>query len=367
MQSFKVESRMVGQAHNRQALPAWGRAALPAAKRLAPGIVVCSAVSGIAYAMARLEYTLFGATWLEELVLAIVVGAAIRTCAPLKADTLCGINFCTKQVLDVAVMLLGCAVSTQVLLSAGWVVPLGIACFVLLAIVGSYGLGRLFGLPRQLALLIACGNAICGNSAIAAVAPVIRAKGEDVAAAISFTAVLGVLLVLVLPAFLPLCHMQPTQYGVLAGLTVYAVPQVLAATAVYGPVAVQFGTLIKLTRVLMLGPVVMALAILSSRTQPPPEPGQKKQSFALGRFVPWFIVGFLGLAVLRSLNVIPLVCVSVATHTSNVLTVFAMAGLGLSTNLRAVAQCGVRAGMVVALSLVMLVAASFGFIALLGL
>ena len=85
-----------------------------------------------------------------------------------------------------------------------------------------------------MAILVACGNAICGNSAIAAVAPVIGADSKDVAAVIAFTAVLGVLMVLGLPLFVPLAGLSRHQYGVLAGLTVYAVPQVLAATVPVG-------------------------------------------------------------------------------------------------------------------------------------
>ncbi len=108
-----------------------------------------------------------------------------------------------------------------------------------------------------MAVLVACGNSICGNSAIAAVAPVIGADGEDVAASIAFTAVLGVVVVLSLPLACPLLHLSGLQYGALAGLTVYAVPQVLAAAAPLGAVAVQIGTLVKLVRVLMLGPVVL--------------------------------------------------------------------------------------------------------------
>ena len=85
-----------------------------------------------------------------------------------------------------------------------------------------------------MALLVACGNAICGNSAIAAVAPVIGADSKDVVAAIAFTAVLGVLMVLGLPLFIPLAGLSEHQYGTLAGLTVYAVPQVLAEPPVRG-------------------------------------------------------------------------------------------------------------------------------------
>src|SRR5690606_37559890 len=101
-------------------------------------------------------------------------------------------------------------------------------------------------------VLVACGNSICGNSAIAAVAPVIGATSRDVAASIAFTAVLGIGMVLSLPLLVPLLDLSETQFGVLAGLTVYAVPQVLAATTPVGALSVQLGTLVKLVRVLML-------------------------------------------------------------------------------------------------------------------
>ena len=91
----------------------------------------------------------------------------------------------------------------------------------------SYGIGRAMGLPHKLAVLVACGNAICGNSAIAAVAPVIHAEKEHVASAIAFTAILGVAVVIGLPFLITPLGLSHYQYGVLAGLTVYAVPQVL--------------------------------------------------------------------------------------------------------------------------------------------
>jgi uncharacterized integral membrane protein (TIGR00698 family) len=116
-----------------------------------------------------------------------------------------------------------------------------------------------------MAILVACGNAICGNSAIAAVAPVIGAEAKDIAAAIAFTAVLGVLMVLGLPLFVPLAGMTDNQYGVLAGLTVYAVPQVLAATVPVSLLSTQVGTLVKLVRVLMLGPVVVVFSLIAPR------------------------------------------------------------------------------------------------------
>jgi uncharacterized integral membrane protein (TIGR00698 family) len=227
-----------------------------------------------------------------------------------------------------------------------------------LAIAASYGIGRLLGLPHRMATLIACGNSICGNSAIAAVAPVIGASGEDVAASIAFTAVLGVIVVLLLPLTIAVLHLSSLQYGALAGLTVYAVPQVLAATAPAGAVAVQLGTLVKLVRVLMLGPVVLALSLGGGA-----KTGKRP---ALHRLVPWFILGFLALAICRSAGLIPHSVLGPMALAANVLTVVSMAALGLSTDLRAVAGAGLRVTAAVCLSLLVLGGIALALIRLLG-
>jgi uncharacterized integral membrane protein (TIGR00698 family) len=178
----------------------------------------------------------------------------MRTLLPLGKRWFVGINFSAKTPLEFAVMVLGSSISAQTVMAIGPTLLGGIAVVVQVSIAASYGVSRLLGLPRRMATLVACGNSICGNSAIAAVAPVIGADGEDISASIAFTAVLGVIVVLCLPLVPGLLHINGCEYGVLAGLTVYAVPQVLAATVPLGAVAVQIGTLVKLVRVLMLAP-----------------------------------------------------------------------------------------------------------------
>jgi uncharacterized integral membrane protein (TIGR00698 family) len=244
-------------------------------------------------------------------------------------------------------------------LAEGPALLVGIFAVVAMALTASYGLGRLLGLPHRMATLIACGNSICGNSAIAAVAPVIGADGKDVAASIAFTAVLGVLVVLGLPLLPAVMHLTGLQYGVLAGLTVYAVPQVLAATAPLGSVAVHMGTLVKLVRVLMLGPVVLALSLMHRQ-------GGAGAKLKFGKLVPWFIIGFLVLAVVRSAGLVPQMALGPIGLVANVLTVVSMAALGLGTDLRVVAKAGGRVTAVVTLSLVVLGGISLGLIRLLG-
>jgi uncharacterized integral membrane protein (TIGR00698 family) len=335
------------------------------AARLAPGLVLCGAVTIVAVVLERLEAGIFGHAWLEALVLAILVGTVVRTFWTPSQRWRAGIGFSAKTLLEIAVVLLGASVSFGAVVTAGPALLVGIAAVVVVAIAASYGLGRGLGLPHRMAVLVACGNSICGNSAIAAVAPVIGADGEEVAASIAFTAVLGVLVVLGLPFLPALLHMSGVQYGVLAGLTVYAVPQVLAATAPIGAIAVQLGTLVKLMRVLMLGPVILGLTLVTRRrTDGAAAPAARRMPWH--KLVPWFIDGFLLLAVLRSFGLIPQAALAPTAAVATWLTVLSMAALGLSTDLRSVAKAGPRVTAAVTLSLVVLGAISFGLIHMLG-
>jgi len=329
--------------------------------QLIPGIALCGAIAVTAAGLQMLEEHWTGRPYLEALVIAILLGTAVRTAWTPGGQWAPGIGFSAKTLLEIAVMLLGASISAQAVMQAGFGLVIGIAAVVAAAIGASYGLCRLLGLPGRMAVLVACGNSICGNSAIAAVAPVIGAKPEDVASSIAFTAILGVVVVLTLPLLVPALGLSESQYGVLAGLTVYAVPQVLAATLPVGIVSTQLGTLVKLVRVLMLGPVVVALSLLMGEARREAKPG-----FSLGRFVPWFIIGFLFLAALRSLGLIPEAALGAVLPTAEILTVVSMAALGLGVDLKVLGRVGGRVTLAVTLSLVVLVAISLALIRLLG-
>lgn len=349
-------------------IPARRPGVLSLIARLIPGLAVCVAVALAAVAVQALELRLFGRGWVDAIVLAILIGAAIRSLWTPPASVRPGVEFSGRTLLEIAVVLLGASVSAATVMAIGPGLLFGTALVVTLAVAVSYGLGRLLRLPRRMAVLIACGNAICGNSAIAAVAPVIDADAEDVSAAIAFTAVLGVAVVLSLPLLGTALQMTDVRYGVLAGLTVYAVPQVLAATLPVGAVAAQAGTLIKLVRVLMLGPVCLALAvIIALRGRADAAAGSPPRRVPLGHLLPWFIVGFLLMMGTRSLDLIPDGALPVLDGVTTALTVLAMAALGLSTDARAVARSGPRIAAVVTLSLLALTGLALGLIGLLAL
>ncbi len=330
---------------------------------LLPGAAVCVAVTAVAAALAYAETLLFGRAWVETLVLAILVGTLVRSVWTPPAHLQKGIAYCGKQVLEFAVVLLGGSISAATVIAAGPQLMASVAGVVVFALLAGFAIGRALKLPARMATLIACGNAICGNSAIAAVAPVIGASSADVAASIAFTAVLGVVTVLALPLLGEALHMSATQYGTLAGLTVYAVPQVLAATVPVGTLAVQVGTLVKLVRVLMLGPVVLVLSLIMHRVNAAEAPGVKLK---LSRLVPWFIIGFLGMMALRSLGLIPQMVLVPMGYLATALTILAMAALGLGVDIRVVGRAGGRVTAAVIGALLTLLVISLVLIRVLG-
>jgi len=341
---------------------------------LLPGLGLCLAVTAIAYLLEAGERAAFGRAWIEALVLAIVAGMAVRSCWTPGSRWHAGIAFSAKYLLEIAVVLLGLSVSAATLLGVGGLLLAGIAAVVAVAVPTGFLIGRLLGLPARMALLVACGNAICGNSAIAAVAPVIGADAEDVAASIAFTAVLGVAVVLGLPVFGHVLGMKGAAYGAFAGLTVYAVPQVIAAAAPMGITAMQTGTLVKLVRVLMLGPVCLVLSLIARRLPRASEPddavvageGPVRHRLSLEYLVPWFILGFLALVACRSSRLVPDGWITPAGRVANALTVVSMAALGLGVDIRTVAQAGGRVTCAVLLSLVAIGTISLALLAGLG-
>ena len=329
----------------------------PPLSRFLPGLGLSAALAAAAWALQVVEVRATGHAVVEALVLAILLGMIVRTFWKPGVRWEPGIRLTAKQVLEVAIVLLGASVNLPLLLRAGAPLVIAILAVVATGLLAGYGIGRALGLNPRLATLIACGNAICGNSAIAAVAPVIGADDEDVASSIAFTAVLGVVVVLTLPLLIPLLGFDAYRYGVLAGMTVYAVPQVIAATFPVSALSGEVGTLVKLVRVL-LGPVVVFFAVRNRRIG--------EQKLAPGAFVPWFITGFLVLAAARSLGAIPPEVALPVRELSRWMTVAAMAALGLGVDVRVLGRVGGRVIAAVTGSLIVLISLSAALIVLLG-
>ena len=302
--------------------------------RVFPGLLLSAGVAALAVAGEHFQHLLLGWVALDGLVLAILAGILLHTGFGLAQRYRAGVHVASKTILEIAIVLLGGTISAGAVLQIGPVMVGAIMLVVATALVLSYTLGRLLGLDMRLATLVACGNSICGNSAIMATAPVIQAPAEDIAASIAFTAALGVVIVLLLPLCFHLFGISEWQYGVIAGQSVYAVPQVLAATVPVGIMSTQIGTMVKLIRVLMLGPVVLVIGLVQGR--------KGGGALPLSMLVPWFVVGFLAMMGARSAGLLPEAALPALQTVSTDLTVVSMAALGLSVDLRSVVASGGR-------------------------
>jgi len=349
--------------------PAADRSQLPSSfgtpgpiARLLPGLGLVLVLGLVAQGLAALQQATIGRIWLEALVIALLLGVLARNLGFDLARMERGAAYAGKQMLELAVVLLGVSVDAAALVATGPRLTIVIVLGVVTALLLGFLVGRLLGLGPRLAFLVATGNAICGNSAIAAVAPIIKADRSEVASSIGLTAVLGVLLVLALPLLIPLAGLSHYQYGVVAGMGVYAVPQVLAAAFPVSDLSGEIATAVKLGRVMLLGPVVLMVGLVMSLTGARADRARLRWATAL----PWFVIGFLLLAVLRNVGLLPDL-VALPLRTVGVwLTVLSMAGLGLGVRLAAVRSVGPRVGIAVIVSLALLVSLTLTLIHLLG-
>jgi len=314
---------------------------------LAPGLGLAAIIAALASLLGLVQVLAFGVAGLDALVLAIVLGMAARSLFGLPDSALPGTRFASKTVLEVAILLLGASIGAAEVASLGGETIFAVIAVVLASLGLSYGLARLLGLDEALAVLIACGNSICGSSAILSTAPLVNADEAQIASAIAFTAALGALLVLVLPMAATLLALDERQYGIIAGMSVYAVPQVLAATAAIGVQSAQVGTLVKLMRVLMLAPVLLIIGLTLGRSG--------RAAMPLGQIVPWFVIGFLALMALRFFGLFPPALLEPTWQVSRMLTLLAMAALGLSVDIKDLTAGGGRVLAAGIGSLVMLV------------
>ena len=233
-----------------------------------------------------------------------------------------------KRVLQTAIVLFGFQMNLVHVLDIGVQ-----ALFVLFAVVGvalmlAYLLGKPLGLASNEQTLIGVGTAICGGSAIAATAPIIKADDKQVATAISIIFLFNVIAVFVFPATGHLLGMDDTTFGIWAGAAINDTSSVVAAGFSYSEAAGNTATVVKLTRTLMIIPITLALAIMQSKR------AKDGGSFSLRKIFPWFVAGFLAACIVNTAGVVPVDAATFWGQMGRFLIVVAMVGIGLGVNFR---------------------------------
>ena len=252
-----------------------------------------------------------------------------------------GLKFTSKKVLKLAIILLGASLSVNVILSVGKMSLMVMVFTLLTCFGGGYFVGKALGLNWKLSNLISAGTGICGGSAIAAIAPVIDAEDKDIAYAMSATFLFDMAMIILFPIMGRWIGLSDMAYGLWAGTAVNDTSSVVAAGYAFSEGAGDFATMVKLTRTLSIIPTVLVFTFINLRIK-------RKQSIDTNagkkvnvmKLFPWFIVGFIGLAIINSLGFIPVNVSACAKDISKFLMVAALAAIGLGTSFKDVRKSG---------------------------
>lgn len=275
---------------------------------------------------------------------ALLLGLLVRACWPGALERQAGISFAAHRLLRWGIVLLGVRLNFDLVLHAGPKILLLDAMVIVVGVAGITWLGRRCGLDATMAALIAVDSSICGASAVAAAGPALRARHDQMALVIPIGSLLGTAAMLGFTFTQGLLHLEPRHYGVLAGATLQEIAQVMAAVAPV-PEAVGAGTVTKLTRVVLLIPVILVLAAwMKQRAGANPAAKQ----IALPK--PWFVAGFVLVGVINTLalHLFPSAETAFAPVQHGALTLatflmgMAMAGMGLQIDFSQLRKHGAR-------------------------
>ncbi len=265
-----------------------------------------------------------------------------------KNETLApGFKFTSKKILKFAIILLGASMTISTVLKVGSI-SLEVMFFTLLTCFGGgYFIGKALGLDWKLSNLISAGTGICGGSAIAAIAPVIDAEDTDIAYAISATFLFDMAMIVLFPLMGKGLGLSDQVYGLWAGTAVNDTSSVVAAGYAFSEIAGDFATMVKLTRTLSIIPTVIVFAMINVRLKKKAAAakGQTSDSKANVKFsslFPWFILGFVALAIINSTGILPVAVTSTAKSLSKFLMVAALGAIGLSTSFKDMKKSGIR-------------------------
>lgn len=297
----------------------------------APGALVAVALAAVATGAAR-ALPLAGAP-----VLAIVLGIGLRAAIALPERFRPGLAFGGKYVLQAGIVVSGFGLSLAVVARTGWdTLPVTLGTIAVALVLAPLA-GRALRTGVVLEHLIGVGTAICGASAIAAVAAVIEPDEADVALAIATIFAYNVVAVFTFPALGELLHLTQSQFGVWAGTAINDTSSVVAAGYAFGPAAGAEATIVKLTRATFILPVVAIVAVTHARAQ-----RLAGVQVPWRRVVPWFIGWFAVAACVGSTGIVPAGWHAGITQLSTFLISVALAAIGCQTAVAALVRSGPR-------------------------
>ena len=302
------------------------------------GLAICFVVAGLSVLAEKLiPGELLGAS-----IIALFMGTIINSF--FHPDWIKpALKFTSKKILKVAIILLGASLSVNTIMNVGKMTFFVMIFTFAMCFGAGYFIRKIFGLNWKLSNLISAGTGICGGSAVAAIAPVIDADDKDVAFAMSSTFLFDMIMVALYPLMGKALRMSDIAYGIWAGTSVNDTASVVASGYAFSEIAGDFATMVKLTRTIAIIPTVLVFAYIGTRIKKKEmqatNNGRKVNMF---KIIPWFIGGFLALAILNSTGCIPAEVSDIMKSSSKFLMVTALAAIGLGTSITDFKKAGLK-------------------------
>ena len=311
----------------------WGKERLSGAPRkptIFYGLALAALVAVVAVVLGR---------WLPLIggpVFGILIGIAIRNMIGVGPLFTPGLAFASKKVLQWSIIALGFGLSLNQVASVGLESLSVTLVTISAAFVSAYFLGKWLGIPSKLKILIGVGTAICGGSAIAATAPIIKPEDHETAFAISTIFIFNVAAVLIFPVLGHWMNLSDMAFGMWAGTAINDTSSVVAAGYSYSNAAGDYATIVKLTRATLIIPICLGLVFLQAWQQK----RNKVEGFNFFRIFPWFILWFVAASALRTSGLMPEVLLAPIKLLADFMIVLALTAIGLSSNFRQMAVAG---------------------------
>ena len=330
------------------------------ARQVVPGLVLTSMVAGAAFTIRQLP----GMATFSPMILSMVIGIAFHNIVGTAAWAKQGVTFSLRRLLRIAIVLLGLQLTASQVVEIGGRGLVIIAATLLATFLVTVWIGKLLGVEPKLAQLIAAGTSICGASAVVATNTVTNAHDEDVTYAVACVTVFGSVAMFTYPLLPGLLHMDPHAFGLWTGASIHEIAQVVAVAFQDGKKAGEFGTIAKLSRVMLLAPMVIAIGLMSASNA---NHGKSDTGTSSGRPpVPWFVLGFVALVAVNSLVTIPAGAKAWIVAATTFLLAVALAAMGLETDIGKLTAKGFRPALLGAFASLFIAGFSLALIKLTG-
>jgi uncharacterized integral membrane protein (TIGR00698 family) len=299
-----------------------------------PGLLLTAAVAGFAFALRRIP----GTSILSPMILSTLVGMTLHNLIGTPAWAKPGVVFSLKRILRLGIILLGLQLMASQVAQVGFLGASIIVTTLIATFVFTKWFGRVIGVDPKMAELIGAGTSICGASAVIATNTVTQGSDEDVAYAVACVTVFGTLAMFLYPMLPELLHLDHQAFGLWAGSSIHEIAQVVGAAFQASPHAGEIATVAKLTRVMMLAPLVITLGIIATRRASHAADAAKRKAPPM----PWFVLGFIAMVIVNSMVTIPAAPKSWIVLATTFMLSMALAAMGLETDFRKLKAEGLK-------------------------